>query len=355
MNGSLLYVGYLWHGSTSAARMLAIQALGIDVLGFNVSEHISRASWLENQLASRFCRGPLPKRLTKHLLDVVSQQRTRLRVIWIDKGLWIDQRTLTTMRELTGAKLVHYTPDPQVMGSNQRLSLFREAVPNYDVVFTTKPFEVPAYQALGPARLELVQQSYCDAELAPRDLTTKVRHQFASEICFVGRHERQREQVMADIVRRGHRLRIWGPHWRRQMWRLKPLRPAFAGDGLYGADYAAALNSTSIALCLLSKLIPDTTTTRSFEIPGCGAFMLAERTADHQALFDEGQEAEFFSSSDEMCDKIQFYLANDSARRRIAAAGHARCLRSGYGDRARMRQLLTTVDSLPATYATRVA
>ena len=37
-----------------------------------------------------------------------------------------------------------------------------------------------------------------------------------------------------------------------------------------------ALSATDVGLCLLARdLVPDTTTTRTFEIPGCGAFMLA--------------------------------------------------------------------------------
>jgi spore maturation protein CgeB len=34
----------------------------------------------------------------------------------------------------------------------------------------------------------------------------------------------------------------------------------------------------------------------------------------------------YFSSAEEAREKLAFYLRNDAARRRIAAAGYARCL-----------------------------
>ena len=58
--------------------------------------------------------------------------------------------------------------------------------------------------------------------------------------------------------------------------------------------------------------------------------MLAQRSAGQREFFEEGREIECFASYEEMRDKIRFYLANDSARARIRAAGRERCLRSGY-------------------------
>jgi spore maturation protein CgeB len=118
------------------------------------------------------------------------------------------------------------------------------------------------------------------------------------------------------------------------------------GEGIWGADYPRALRSAKIALGLLSKWIPETTTTRTFEIPATGTFMLAERNDDHAALFEEGKEAEFFASDEELGDKIRFYLANDAARGRIAAAGRARCERSGYSDAHQLRRVLARVGEL---------
>ena len=127
------------------------------------------------------------------------------------------------------------------------------------------------------------------------------------------------------------------------MWLHPWVRRYVAGDGVWGAQYPLALASSKIALGLLSKRIPETTTTRTFEIPATGVFMLAERTEDHLALFAEGVEAEFFDNDEELRDKIAFYLRHDSLRQNIAASGRERCLRSGYHTREQLKKVLEQV------------
>jgi len=58
----------------------------------------------------------------------------------------------------------------------------------------------------------------------------------------------------------------------------------------------------------------DEFTHRTFEIPGSGGFLLAERTPKHQELYEEGKEAEFFASAEECASKIEFYLRNEEPR-----------------------------------------
>jgi spore maturation protein CgeB len=199
---------------------------------------------------------------------------------------------------------------------------------------------------LGATNVHLVYQSYDDERLRPRQIDEKSRSSFGSDVCFIGQYEQDRIALLQAVRRTGARLRFWGPNWRRHLGKEKWARDAFSGDGVWREDYASALNATKIALCFLSKRIPETTTTRTFEIPGCGTFMLAERTDEHLSLFEEGREAEYFSNSEELAEKVAFYLANEDARSKIAAAGYARCIKSGYGDRARMRSLFAIMESI---------
>jgi spore maturation protein CgeB len=97
---------------------------------------------------------------------------------------------------------------------------------------------------------------------------------------------------------------------------------------------------SQIALGFLRELNPDQHTTRSFEIPAIGGFMLADRTEDHREFFEEGKEAEYFASDDEFRDKVKFYLANEDARDRIAKGGHERCMTSGYSYEDRIRTVM---------------
>ena len=52
--------------------------------------------------------------------------------------------------------------------------------------------------------------------------------------------------------------------------------------------------------------------------------MLGQRTADHQDIFREDEEAAFFGSEEELVAKALSYLSDPSRRQRVAKAGHLR-------------------------------
>jgi spore maturation protein CgeB len=145
---------------------------------------------------------------------------------------------------------------------------------------------------------------------------------------------------------------VRGPDWHRFKKSHPLLRviDTWVGD----ADYARVLSATKINLGFLRKGNRDQQTTRSVEIPGCRAFMLAERTAEHRRLFEEGKEAEFFGSFAELLAKCRHYLTHDLERRRIAAAGYHRC-HAGYTNIQRLPAMLEHALGLPLRASTPAA
>jgi hypothetical protein len=166
------------------------------------------------------------------------------------------------------------------------------------------------------------------------------RERVGGGVGFVGSWEAARAESMLHLARAGIDVRVWGNRWERQQARHPKLR--IEGRALYGDDYGRAINAFDINLCFLRKLNRDLQTQRSVEIPACGVFMLAERTDEHCGLFEEGREAEFFGSDDELLVKVQHYLAHPDQRRAIANAGRERCLRDGYSYHDRLLEMLET-------------
>ena len=73
--------------------------------------------------------------------------------------------------------------------------------------------------------------------------------------------------------------------------------------------------------------------------------MLGERTKRHLEFFEEGEEAEYFSSNEELLRKVKYYLERNHERANIALAGRERCLKSGYSMRSQLHKMLVAAFS----------
>lgn len=317
----ILYIGQLNDGGTCLDRLRSLERLGNEVVGFDVSPFQSRFRLLRS--AQWRIQPELLLRDLNNSLIARTATRGEFDLVWIDKGVWIFPDTVAQLRANCGNRAVHFTPDPQIQSNRSRH--FLKSMPLYDLMITTKVFEVSEYRAAGAKSVLLSTQSYCPVRY--RD--PKPRAQFLAEVGFIGHYERH-YGVQVSAVAADHSIRIWGRRWAiaRHLSGIAP--HVVQGDGLWRADYVDALASFKIGLGLLSKYIPEQHTTRSFEIPAAGTFLLAERTEEHLGLFEEGREAEFFGSQEELVSKVRFYLANEVSRKRIAESGRKRCHRSGY-------------------------
>jgi spore maturation protein CgeB len=66
---------------------------------------------------------------------------------------------------------------------------------------------------------------------------------------------------------------------------------------------------------------------RVFDVPACGAFLLTDRQASLEELFEVGEEVIAYKEPEEAADLARFYLRNSAAREAVAAKGRARVLR----------------------------
>ena len=313
-----------------------LSRLGVEIIPFNTLPYLTHGWRVEQALAHRCRVGRGVRALNAALCQ--DNALFEFDVVWIDKGVWIYPSTLMHLKVRSLCQLaIHHTPDAHFADNRSRH--FEKCLPLYELAVTTKPFELAAYRCHGAPRALLVLQGF--GPNVTRDYGCLAgRSEFASDICFIGHCQLHYAMQLRMVASTGHDLRVWGSNWPRYARYRRWARTCVVGEGLWGNDYVCGLVSSRIALGLLSKRVPDTTTTRSFEIPASGTFMLAERTADHEALFAEGLEAEFFGCHDELRDKIAYYLRRDDLRRALAAGGRRRCLRSGYSALDQLRRVL---------------
>ena len=78
-------------------------------------------------------------------------------------------------------------------------------------------------------------------------------------------------------------------------------------------------------------------------IPASKVFMIAERSEVHDQLFKENEEAVFFSTKEELLEKVNYYLQNKVEADVISNAGFERCMNSGYTHDMRLQEVLKKI------------
>ena len=358
----ILFLGEIGLGQTSLMRMRAMGRLGHAVHGVNTVEPWKCASWLARQVQRRLGRGSVVDEINRSVLEAAREFRPDL--VWAEKQEFLRRETLDGLRRM-GVRLVHFTPDPYFSVQWKRTRLMDEALGSFDVLIYCKAYERGQYAALGKPIIYM-PLGYCDEVHRPLPSSDP---QWNCAVGFLGGWEPRRERLLHAAAAAGIDLKIRGGYWEflrdgrwtlrrhiilgqlagRERFRLhrdESLATAWQGGEVYADDYARALTGAKIGLGLLRRVCPDQHTTRTFEIPACGSMLLADRTDEHQEFFEEGKEAEFFGSAEELLDKVKFYSSHESAREAIAAAGCQRCIEGKYAYVHRLSAVLDAFDRL---------
>jgi spore maturation protein CgeB len=360
----VLFIGYLGRGQTSGMRRAALDRLGYEVEPVEAGGLWHGSGYTIRQLEQLSATGPRIERLNARVLESASRFKPQL--VWAEKQEYLRADTVQRLRD-NGAVTLHYNPDPYFSLSWKRTRLADQCVSVYDVLVVTKSYEMEEYRRHASGKVMYSPLGYDPIGHAPP--ARRVANP-REKVVFVGGWEPRRERLLSAASEATSDVAVWGYGWNvAQQSRINPLRALRLGrltpgrsvylgepqrrlasairDGegangeIYEDRYAAVVAGSQIALGFLRELNPDQHTTRSFEIPAIGGFMLADRTDDHREFFEEGKEAEYFSSDDEFRDKMKFYLANEPARVRIANAGHQRCMTSGYSYDDRIRMVMS--------------
>lgn len=333
----IVFHGNAFYGSTSVQRAEAFRQLGHAVTFVPKNGGLERETTLYRRLRFRLGYPCEVSDENRRLVEAV--RATRPKVVWIEKSLTIWPETLRLIKkELPPeSRLVWFSADDMMNPRNQS-AYWRQGLKLYDIHVTTKTPNVDELAHLGAKGIVFMPKSFDPQTHRPLELSVQDQQRFASDVAFVGGYEHERGESIEFLASLGIPVRVWGPGWPRLGSRYPSLR--IEGQPAFGEDYAKVINAAKVMLCFLRKVNRDRQTARSIEIPACGTFMLAERTEEHQALFQEGVEAVYFGSDEEMGAKVRYYLASKSERVRIAQAGRRRCFESGYSHASRLEAVL---------------
>jgi len=283
--------------------------------------------------------------ITKHLIREYNQQvvaaATQFEpdLLLAFKGSYATANTLRELRRC-GIALYNYYPDRMVFACG---TLLEDSIPEYDCVFDTKRFwDGDADNRIRVRKSVFLPHGYDTEVHRLTRVDAKDTRQYGCDVGVMATHVPMKEQLLRELLKLRPRLNlhIWGRQWN-EYCRSGRVRECLRGTALTGVAYAKAIHSTRINLGVLGVTpeAKDETTTRTYEIPACGGFMLHERSPEVLELYKEGEEVACFSSPQELAEKIDYYLAHTEERDAIAGAGHRRCV-PAYSYDNRMAEIL---------------
>lgn len=296
----------------------------------------SRISSWKRRVQSHLLVGPDFEIAKREAMDKLLSAESDINIF--HKSLAFNARDIEAIKQKTGATSVLYNND-NIFGPLSRKIYWRKlrsSIPQHDLILAYRSSCVRNYLQHGAKDVYLLRSYYIPWLHYPCKQTSK-----SLDISFIGHYENdEREDYLAFLLANLRaNISIRGVEW--QKTALARDYSSIVSGPIYGNHYCDQLRDSKIALSFFSSLNQDDYTRRVFEIPACGAMLMAPRTETMLSLYDEDKEAIYFSTREELFEKADFYLRNDSVREKIVAYAHQRLLKSGYDIKSRVSEWLS--------------
>ena len=325
-------------------RYKTLGTLEVTLTGIDTDPYIFKSFF--SKIHYHWNAGPGIRSLNKNILAVAA--KTNPGILFVDNKTYITVRTLKKLRQAAPKiKLINLLTDDPEGRYGKSWRIFRQTIKMFDLVFVQRKVNIKELKARGAGRVALCLRSFDPEFHRPLKFTRAEEKKYQAPVGFIGNWEDGREEYIMHLISGGIPVKITGNDWEKgKYWDM--IKKHFSSTAVYGDEYIKVINGMDISLHFLRHANRDEQDSRTFEIPACGSFMLAERSETHAALFEEGKEAAYFTSKEELLQKVLYYTEHETERKQMANAGHERCMASGYSHKARLQKVLEEIDQLPA-------
>src|SRR6202453_5153809 len=305
----ILYASGLSPNDSSLYRLWALERLGHQVIPLNAFAYESDKA-LVRKIAHRLVAGPGVDRLNRDLLQIAERERPD--PLWTDKLLWMRPKTLDRLRAMGIATVSYMIDNPFGTRQDPGWRLYMKDIPHYDLHVVQRDKNILDYTSRGARDVIKIQTAYEPTiHFAPPSGWSDADRDRG--VSFIGTPYDDRAPTLTRLSReRGFPVSISGSS---RLW-ANALGPEafqllFREGELYQQQYREAIWRSRINLSFITDSNQDEFVHKSFEIAGCGGFLLAERSAGHMQRFKEDEEAVFFTGFDELVEKVRRYLPDE--------------------------------------------
>ncbi|MDX6665103.1 MAG: spore maturation protein CgeB [Solirubrobacteraceae bacterium] len=193
---------------------------------------------------------------------------------------------------------------------------------------TTDPDSLAKYRADGLGERVMLSQWACNRYAYDRTATA-LEH----DVTFVGQPHGDRREVVAALATAGIDVRCFGNGWESGRVDHAEMVRIFGASRINlnlgnSSTPQPTLRMRAGALARGRRIDmrprPPQIKGRTFEVPGSGGFLLADRVPHLDRYFDIGTEIAVFSSTGELIEQVRHWLAAPGERAAVAEAGYRR-------------------------------
>jgi spore maturation protein CgeB len=242
----------------------------------------------------------LQTNIQKRLLAELNGQFFDL--IWVFKGMELTPQTLQTLKKQT-TRLVNFNPDNPFIFSGKGSGNMNvtNSIHLYDEHFTYDHEVKSRIESEFGLKCTIVPFGFEKEVISTEELNKVVE---INAVCFVGNPDAYRTEILREILKHGLPVHVYGHDWKKHL-----SHPNLTIHGaVYEKEYYKTLRKYRVQLNIMRVHNLDSHNMRSIEVPGCGGIMLAPRTKDHEAFFEEGKEAFFYGDVKELVVQAQKLL-----------------------------------------------
>lgn len=338
---SMVFASEFTTWQTGAGLAEGFRLLGWDVAEVSSLDPLMRTKRNDLRIAAKVLH---PAMHRSHNQDIMAEADIiKPNVFLTAKGNYITAATLKKLRR-DGIFTVNFYPDRDFDHS----SLPPDALDQFDLVATTKSYQLSwLTKRLGADRVAMIHHGYVPT-VHRRRTPAESSPQYLWDVCFIGNASPNKLAWLEPLARRfGDRSMIVAGNGWSKLAAGTALAPFIFGSPLHGDFFARATEHSRINIAVHHGAggiegWADEVSTRTFEIPACGGFMLHIDNEEVRTLFDVTREFDVFSDASQLLDKVRHYLSNDAQRQIIANAGHARAV-PAYSLHARAYQLTNEI------------
>lgn len=281
------------------------------------------------------------EKMNRKLLETAYQEKPDL-IFFMVGDEAIKKEVIQEITQKSGAVTINWYADDHWKFYNYS----RYWAPFYRYNITTDPEAVSKYHKIGYKNVILSQWACNHFTYKPLNLPK------IYDVTFVGAAHGNRKKVVQNLEKAGINIKCWGKGWPAGRITQTDMLKIFSqskinlnltkSSGIIWKELASVFlhrrydnailptnprywlnNIKTMWASLTKKQIKG----RTFEIPGCGSFMLTEYVEHLEDYYKINKEIVCFDSVPELIEKIKYYLANENKREEISQAGYERTIK----------------------------